>query len=105
MRCRAALSGGAGGFSHADQQATTALVSRSALKSGVSESYYAHLQKLGTVPTSILKLDNSTKSRLTETIQRGEREKRKPKPNVLKKKKSRELEVLPAQLTTYRSTL
>lgn len=30
--------------------------------------FYAHLQKLGTVPTSILKLDNSTKSRLTETI-------------------------------------
>lgn len=84
--CRAALSGGAGGFSHADQQATPALFPRNTLESGVLESYYAHLKKTwdrSDHPSLYLSWTIPQESRLTETIQQGEREKTKQTQTII----------------------
>lgn len=93
-RCPVALSGDADGFSHSDQQATSALFPRSALKSDVFESYYAHLKKLGTVrhiyhSSVYLNWTIPPKKKSLDGNNIGKRKViNKPKENILKEKSS-----------------
>lgn len=105
MRCRVALSGGAGGFPHADQQATSALFSRSTHKSGVFESFTHTYKNLG--PFRPVYLSWTTPQKVAWLKQYNEVKGKKENQDqkyYQKKKKKLELEVLSALLTTYHST-